>query len=451
MKSPTSRSASAGRPGATKRGSCQIAKSRRIPVPGIAGNEVQRDVFLAGRRGWQFDPQFLRGGDGSHRLLPGFRAADLADVSHAGESPDGLLPLTDFGGNLRRISRPTGPPVRPNLIEQQRRLAIGERVPENAEVFGIQPVFRSDGGDRIIDVARLMVPRLGATPTALRGRASNVKRIRTPTQSRGRGTLIRNLTRSGPRVDHTEPFRHVERRSHVAFNRQPAAVVGVEDDPLQIHLRSAGVIRVFAIDRANLSQDVVRPVGTRDRRRETESVRQQYGVLGDLASRVEVFRQQGRRHDERVARVGEAFAGRPVGRKIAGRIEVDPRQVADRIGVFGIAQTPQHDGSRIAGPRQRLGMQVALDPARSCLRSALVGCLASLGGISPLSSISATLSQTFVSRRMSLSDAKRSRSKSPFCLAVEWQLRQTLAMSGRTSRTYSEPTSVNSDGTFACV
>ena len=84
----------------------------------------------------------------------------------------------------------------------------------------------------------------------------------------------------------------------------------------------------------------------------------------DLLARVEVLREQGGRHDERAARVHEPFARRAIDGELAGRFQrIQPCQVADRIGVFRIAEPTEHDRTRVAGIRPGLHLQVAAHPA----------------------------------------------------------------------------------------
>ena len=58
-------------------------------------------------------------------------------------------------------------------------------------------------------------------------------------------------------------------------------------------------------------------------------------------------------------------------------------------------------------------------------------CVSFFGGISPLFTCSSTSCQIIGSFLISASVVKRSRSRSPFCLLVEWQLRQVFSRMGR--------------------
>ena len=59
-----------------------------------------------------------------------------------------------------------------------------------------------------------------------------------------------------------------------------------------------------------------------------------------LFAGVEILSQQTRRHDKGIARVGESFPGRAIGRKLTDRTQIDSRQIADRVRVFGVVEPP---------------------------------------------------------------------------------------------------------------
>src|SRR5258708_37547314 len=102
-----------------------------------------------------------------------------------------------------------------------------------------------------------------------------------------------------------------------------------------------------AIKSPNASQNVVGPIASGSGRREPKAVRQQLGVLRDLLARVEVLRQQSRRHDQRVSRVCKTLSRRAVGRKLTRMTQIEPGQVADRVGVLCVVWPPQHYSSLI--------------------------------------------------------------------------------------------------------
>ena len=83
---------------------------------------------------------------------------------------------------------------------------------------------------------------------------------------------------------------------------------------------------------------------------ESDAIREQHRVQGDVLARVEILGKQPRRHHQGRADVREAFAGGTVDRELAGRIERrDARQVLDRVGVFGVGEAAEHDGPWVAG------------------------------------------------------------------------------------------------------
>ena len=87
---------------------------------------------------------------------------------------------------------------------------------------------------------------------------------------------------------------------------------------------------------------------------ESDAIRQQYRVLGDVLARVEILGKQPRRHHQGRADVREAFAGGTVDREFAGRIKRrDAGQVLDRVRVFGVGETAEHDGPRVTGVGDR--------------------------------------------------------------------------------------------------
>ncbi len=90
-------------------------------------------------------------------------------------------------------------------------------------------------------------------------------------------------------------------------------------------------------------------------------------MLGDLFPGIEILCEQGRGHNQRRAGVREALARGTVGRELFRRVERDSGQIANRVGVLGIVQPPQHDRARIPGAGQRLGVQIPLDPAAQLL------------------------------------------------------------------------------------
>ena len=86
-------------------------------------------------------------------------------------------------------------------------------------------------------------------------------------------------------------------------------------------------------------------------------------MLGDVLARVEILRQQRRRHHQRVPGIREPFACRAIDREHTRRLQrFDSGEVAQRVGVFSVAQPPQHNRSRIAREPFRLFLQVPPHP-----------------------------------------------------------------------------------------
>ena len=69
-----------------------------------------------------------------------------------------------------------------------------------------------------------------------------------------------------------------------------------------------------------------------------------------LLGRIQVFGDQRRRHHQRLTHVHEPLTRGRIHREFAGWIErLHTRQIADRVGVLRICQTPQHHRSGIPG------------------------------------------------------------------------------------------------------
>ena len=77
-------------------------------------------------------------------------------------------------------------------------------------------------------------------------------------------------------------------------------------------------------------------------------------MTGEVLRGVEILREQRGRHDERRAGVREALARRAVHGELACRVErFDARKVAEGVGVFGVREAAQHDGTGVARAGQR--------------------------------------------------------------------------------------------------
>ena len=160
-----------------------------VAVPGVGRDERERDVLAVGR-GRDLEPDLLPRDQRVDRLHPGLRAADLADVADAGELPEPLLPGGDLGderGDVLRLRRSASGPG-------------GRR--GGATARGSVRLFQS-------------VPRYLAFNPRSRATASTVF------AARGQGLSLG------------------DRRGEVFFQGQAPALVGVEDDALEVDLVAA--------------------------------------------------------------------------------------------------------------------------------------------------------------------------------------------------------------------
>ena len=107
-------------------------------------------------------------------------------------------------------------------------------------------------------------------------------------------------------------------------------------------------------------------------RGEDQSVRQQHDVIGDLARGGEILLEQCRRHRERFAGIVESrLVGRIHG-EIARGSDINAGQIAYRVVVFGVTQTPGEHGAGIAGVFQRLMATCTFNPTDDPLAECLV-------------------------------------------------------------------------------
>ena len=111
--------------------------------------------------------------------------------------------------------------------------------------------------------------------------------------------------------------------------------------------------------------------------------RGQHHMLAHVLGGGVVLLEQIGRHHQRFARVAEALAGRRIDRERLGGPDVDARQIADRVVVFGVGESARQHHARIARQLLRLGRQHPLDRVERRARSSPLGCLAFSGGMSP--------------------------------------------------------------------
>ena len=116
------------------------------------------------------------------------------------------------------------------------------------------------------------------------------------------------------------------------------------------------------VEPVHVAERFVDPIVLMGRRRKAKTIGQHDRMIGDVLGGGEIFVDQRRRHREGFGGVGKTFARGAVGGKLARRLKIDARQIANRAIVFGIAQPPQRDVPRIAGPRSGFDIEPASRP-----------------------------------------------------------------------------------------
>ena len=120
--------------------------------------------------------------------------------------------------------------------------------------------------------------------------------------------------------------------------------------------------RELTVEAPDFRQNLVGPVPPARAGGKTDSVGDQHRVPCHLLTGIEIFPQQGRRHCQRIARVGESLTSGTLGRKFASRIQPDTGQVTNRIRVLSIVESSECNRPGISGTGQCLGIQVPFDP-----------------------------------------------------------------------------------------
>ena len=112
-----------------------------------------------------------------------------------------------------------------------------------------------------------------------------------------------------------------------------------------------------------------RPLRPIRRGGEPKARRQQHRSGSDIAGGVKISLDEHGRHGHRLADIGEALAADGVGGKFAGlrRPDVDAGEIPHGVVVFDVAQPPQRDRPRVAGPCGRLGIECRREPAQQLL------------------------------------------------------------------------------------
>ena len=97
---------------------------------------------------------------------------------------------------------------------------------------------------------------------------------------------------------------------------------------------------------------------------ESKTLRQEHGPRSDIASGLVIAFDQFRSHRHRVADVRKPFAADAVDGKLASprRPQINAREIADRIVVFGVAQPPQRYRPGVTGPRGRFRIERRRNP-----------------------------------------------------------------------------------------
>ena len=223
------------------------------------------------------------------------------------------MPGDNVGGQLGGILWLGRSPAGTQIVQEQRSVIGIQPRPQQAKVLGIQTSPRGHGGDR-----------LAPLPERL-------------------------------------PFGQC--RGEVLLQRQQAGVPEVSHSLVTLVRRAESLDRrVLTVERADFFEPLVGPIASAVPRREVDASRQQYRVTSDFMAGIEVLSQEGWRHHQRVAGVGEALAPGALGRKLASRVKVDACQIADRIRVLGVVEPPQNDRSGISRSGQRLSEQIPFHP-----------------------------------------------------------------------------------------
>ena len=278
----------------------------RIAIPGIGGGQVKHQVATIGR--WrELEAEFLTVCERNNRHLPSLGAIAFADMANRGEPPQRLLPRGNDAGNSSGIGWAGFLPAGAHLIENQRWLFGCQCFPKSTQIFSVEIALGGHLRDRL---------RAGFQFLALGKRGCKV-----------------------------------------GLERQPAPGIGVELNALQIHRCTAHSGGVFGVECADSGELFFGPVSLRHVGRKGHSIGQQHCMTGNIFSCIEVFSQQRWRHGHGVAGIGEALSGSVIGRKLAHRVEWNPCQIANSVGVFGIVEAPQNHLPGVASRSARHGIQ----------------------------------------------------------------------------------------------
>ena len=112
-----------------------------------------------------------------------------------------------------------------------------------------------------------------------------------------------------------------------------------------------------------------RPLRAVGRRGKADADRQEHRPGGHVAGRLEIPLDKDGRHGHRLADVRETLAPDGIGWKLPGlrRPEVDAREVAHRVVVFGVGQPPERHRPGVPCPFGRLGIERRQEPRHHLL------------------------------------------------------------------------------------
>ena len=97
-------------------------------------------------------------------------------------------------------------------------------------------------------------------------------------------------------------------------------------------------------------------------RGKAEAARVQEHVIGHLAGGLQVLGEQRRRHRQRLARVVESGLIGGIDREFRCRPDIDAGEIANRVVVFGVAESPRQHHAWVAVARARFVGPGVLDP-----------------------------------------------------------------------------------------
>ena len=156
----------------TRRDQAGILPQRLImlaSVTRIAGGEVKRHITAVGWSG-QFEAYLMLRHEWCHRLLPALGSVLFADVSHAREAPQGLLPGLDVCRSECALLK-----FHAQAVEQQGWFRAGECGAQQGEVSGVQPLCAT----LALKCGEILCERQAATRVGVEFHALQIHRLST--------------------------------------------------------------------------------------------------------------------------------------------------------------------------------------------------------------------------------------------------------------------------------